>query len=156
METTHASPPYAQNSRWLQSSFPPTATWLLLNYSEHNPSHVQRHALSSQLYHISISSPYSQSLQRDLEHRKRTQYSMLQIKTILKNTFRLHTSWTFSFIYPVSFSEGLTNLARKQINIKSHAHYHLSSLKQKQSFPSLTITKISAKESCTDFTAYNN
>ena len=26
-------------------SFPQTATWPLLNYGEHNPSHVRRHAL---------------------------------------------------------------------------------------------------------------
>ena len=45
METTHASPPDAQKSRWLQSSFPPTATWFSLNYGEHNPSYVQRCAL---------------------------------------------------------------------------------------------------------------
>ena len=31
-------------------------TWLSLNYSEHNPLHVPRYALPSQLYHISISS----------------------------------------------------------------------------------------------------
>ena len=31
-----------------QSSIPPTATWLSLNYSEHNPSHVRRHTLPSQ------------------------------------------------------------------------------------------------------------
>ena len=60
-------------------------TWLSLNYGEHYPSHVPRHALPSQLYHISISSPYSQSFQRDLQHKKQTQYSMLQIKTIPKN-----------------------------------------------------------------------
>ena len=83
----------AQNSWWLQSSFPPT--WLSLNYSEHNPSHVRRHVLSSQLYHISISSPYSQSFLRDLQHKKQTQYSMPQIKTIPKNTFRLSASYFF-------------------------------------------------------------
>ena len=32
----------------IQSSFPPTATWLSLNYSERNPSHVRRHTLPSQ------------------------------------------------------------------------------------------------------------
>ena len=32
----------------IQSSFPPTATWLSLNYSEHNPSHARRHTLPSQ------------------------------------------------------------------------------------------------------------
>ena len=36
-------------------------------------------------YHISISSPFSQSFLRDLQHKKQTQYSMLQIKTIPKN-----------------------------------------------------------------------
>ena len=68
--------------------FPPTATWLSLNYSEHNPSHVRRHTLPSQpshLYHISISSPYRLSglttFPRILQHKKQTQYSMLQIKT---------------------------------------------------------------------------
>ena len=42
----------------IQSSFPPTATWLSLNYSEHNPSHVRRHPLPfstfSYLHFISI------------------------------------------------------------------------------------------------------
>ena len=32
----------------IQSSFTPTATWLSLNYSEHNPSHVRRHVLPFQ------------------------------------------------------------------------------------------------------------
>ena len=32
----------------IQSSFTPTATWLSLNYNEHNPSHVRRHTLPSQ------------------------------------------------------------------------------------------------------------
>ena len=52
--------PDTRNSRWLQSSIPPTATWLSLNYSEHNPSHVRRHTLPSQTSqpsHKSISSP---------------------------------------------------------------------------------------------------
>ena len=41
-------------------------TWLSLNYSEHNPSHVPRYALLSQLSHNSISSPYSLL---DLQHK---------------------------------------------------------------------------------------
>ena len=36
---------------------------------------------------------------RDLQHKKQTQYSMLQIKTILKNTFRLSASY-FHFSQP--------------------------------------------------------
>ena len=45
METTHASPPDAQNSWWLQSSFPPMPTWLSPNYGEHNPSHIRQYTL---------------------------------------------------------------------------------------------------------------
>ena len=59
----------------------------------------------SQPSHESISSPYrlhthNLSL-RDLQHKKQTQYSMLQIKTIPKNTFRLSASYfiILSFIY---------------------------------------------------------
>ena len=65
-------------------------TWLSLNYSEYNPSHVPRHTPPSQLCHIFISFPYSQSFLRDLQHKMQTQYSMLQI---LKNTFRLSASY---------------------------------------------------------------
>ena len=43
---------------------------------------------------------------------------MLQIKTIPKN-ISTSTSWTFSFIYLTSFSEGLINLARKQLNVNT-------------------------------------
>ena len=38
----------------IQSSFTPTATWLSLNYNEHNPLHVQQHALPSQPSQILI------------------------------------------------------------------------------------------------------
>ena len=58
-------------------------TGLSLNYSEHNPSHVQRYALPSQLSHNSITLLIT--FLRDLQHKKQTQYSMLQIKTIPKN-----------------------------------------------------------------------
>ena len=44
-------------------------TRLSLNYGEHNPSHVQRYALPSQLSHNSISSLYSQPFLRDLQHK---------------------------------------------------------------------------------------
>ena len=49
----------------------------------------------SQLSHNSISSPYSL---RDLQHKKQTQYSTLQIKTIPKNTFQLSASYFYFFI----------------------------------------------------------
>ena len=46
----------------IQSSIPPTATWLSLNYSEHNPSRPTTHAAISTFStsHNSISSQYSQ------------------------------------------------------------------------------------------------
>ena len=45
-------------------------TRLSLNYGEHHPSHVWRYVLPSQLSHNSISSPYSQSFLKDLQHKK--------------------------------------------------------------------------------------
>ena len=66
---------------------------------------------------------------------------MLQIKLIPKNTFRLRTSWTFSFIYPTSFSEGFTNLARKQHNVNTHTYITTLPRSTITNFPSLTITK---------------
>ena len=44
-------------------------TWLLLNYSKHNPSHVQWYTLLSQLYHISISSLYIFPFPRGLQYK---------------------------------------------------------------------------------------
>ena len=82
--------------------------------------HVQRYALLSQLYHISISFLYIFPFSRGLQHK--TKYSMLQIKTIPKNILTL-TSWNFSplhtFIYLATISEGITNLARKQLNVNT-------------------------------------
>ena len=81
----------------IQSSFTPTATWLLLNYSEHNPSHVWRHALPSQPSQLLITQfrLNTHNLSWVLQHQKQTQYSMLQIKPIPKNTFRLSASYFF-------------------------------------------------------------
>ena len=70
---------------------------------------------------------------RDLQHQKQTKYSMLQIKSIPKHISTL-TSWTFSFMYPINFSEGITNLARKQQNVNINTHTYVtpsSSLKTK-------------------------
>ena len=116
------SPPDAQNSRWLQSSFPPTARWLSLNYSEHNPSQVRRYALPfSTLSYLHFVSLFTILLTTSLAAQTQTTFSMLQIKTILKNTFWLRTSWTFSFKY-TAISESLSNLARKQLNVNTHKH----------------------------------
>ena len=108
--------PDAQNSRWLQSSFPTTATWPSLNYGEHNPSHVRRHTLPFSaflyLHFVSILTTFL----RDLQHKKQTQHSMLQIKTIPKNTFRLSASYFFTFpLLPYKLSD--ETLQRKHTHI---------------------------------------
>ena len=50
---------------------------------KHNPSHVQRHTLPSQLlitqFRLNTHNP-----SRVLQHQKQTQYSMLQIKTLFQ------------------------------------------------------------------------
>ena len=99
--------PDTRNSRWLQSSIPPTATWLSLNYGEHNPSHVRRHTLPSQPSQLLITPfrLYTNNLSTSLAAQTQTQYFVLQIKTILKNTFPTNGIFIFSFIYPTSFSE---------------------------------------------------
>ena len=88
---------------------------LSLNYSKHNPSHVRRYVLLSQLSHNSISSPYSQPFPMRLAAQTQTTFSMLQIKTILKNTFQIRTSWTFSLYIPKTLSEETTQ--RKHTHI---------------------------------------
>ena len=78
--------------------FLPTATWLSLNYGEHDPSHVRRHTLPSQPSHKSISSPYRlfiHNLSTSPAAQTQTTFSMLQIKPIPKNTFRLSASYFF-------------------------------------------------------------
>ena len=75
--------PDTRNSRWIQSSIPPIATWLSLNYGEHNPSHVRRHTLPSQPSqpsHKSISSPYrlfTHNLSTSPAAQTQTTFSML-------------------------------------------------------------------------------
>ena len=51
--------------------------------------------------HNAISSPYSQSYSPwVLQYQKQTQYSMLQIKPISKNTFRLSPSYFINYLHP--------------------------------------------------------
>ena len=124
------SPPDTQNSRWFQSSFPTTATWLSLNYGEHNPSHVRRHALPfstfTSLHFFTIFTTFLRVLQR----KKQTQFSMLQIKTILKTHFdyRHLTSSSSSLYYPTSFSERPYKLSEETTQCKhTHIRYNQSS-----------------------------
>ena len=82
--------PDTRNSRWLQRSFPITATWLSLNYGEHNPSHVRRHALSfstfSYLHFVSILTTFPTRLAAQkanpIFHAANKNYSKKHISTI--------------------------------------------------------------------------
>ena len=49
---------------------------------------------------------------------------MLQIKSIPKNisTFNFDILELLSFIYLTTISEGITHLARKQLNVNTHMH----------------------------------
>ena len=101
METTHTSPqnpPDTQNSGWLQSSFPPTANMAFakLRRTQSLACPTTRTAFSTLSYLHFVS--YSQSFLRDLQHIKQTQFSMLQIKTIPKNTFRLSTLYFLNLL----------------------------------------------------------
>ena len=92
--------PDTRNSWWLQSSFPPTATWHSLNYSKYNPSHVPRHALPfstfSYLHFVSILTTFP----RVLQHKKQTKYSILQNKNhSLKTHFDHRHLTSSSFLY---------------------------------------------------------
>ena len=107
--------PDTQNSRWLQSLFPPTATLAFAKLRRtQSLARPTIRAAFSQIYHISISSLYSQPFLRDLQHKKQTQYAMLQIKTILKHISTSYILKLLSFIYPISISE--------EFNVNTHTH----------------------------------
>ena len=82
METTHASPQITRHTSDSKVYFLRRQTTLSLNYVEHNPSHVRPYALPSQVSNNSIS-PFPSRIAAQ----KQTKYSMLQIKSIPKNTF---------------------------------------------------------------------
>ena len=117
METTHTSPPNppdAQNSRWLQSLFPPTAN---MAFAKLRRNTIPRTTHDTRCFLNSIISPFRLLLTTfptRLAAQTQTKYSMLQIKTIPKNTFRLRTSWNFSPLLTI------TNLVRKQLNVNTH------------------------------------
>ena len=96
---THAFSPIYQMHKNGDSKvhFPPTATWLSLNYSEHKSLHVRRHTLPSQPSQLLITQfrLNTHNLSTSLAAPKANPISMRQIKTIPKNTFRLLPSYFF-------------------------------------------------------------
>ena len=67
-----------------------------LTYGEHNPSHIRRYALPfSTLSYLHFVSLLTILLTTSLAAQTQTTFSMQQIKTILKNTFRLSASYFF-------------------------------------------------------------
>ena len=94
-------------------------TRLSLNYSEHNPSRVQRYAL---LLNFLIT-PFrllTHYLPTRLAAQTQTIFSMLQIKTIPKNTFRLSASYFFILpLLPYKLSEEVTKHKHVTTNNKT-------------------------------------
>ena len=106
METTHASPPnppYTQNSRWLQSSFPPTANMAFAKLQRTQSLACPKiRAAFSKLHFVSL-------FTTRLAAQTQTTFSMLQIKTFLKNTFRLSAFYFFILpLLPYKLSEETT------------------------------------------------
>ena len=82
----------------IQSSFPPTATWLSLNYSEHNPSHVRRHAQPSQPFHKSISSQYSHPFHESCSTKSKPNIPCCKSNLFLKTHFDYRHLTSSSFL----------------------------------------------------------
>ena len=68
---------------------------------KNNPSHVRRHMPPSQpsQHLITQFRLNTHNLLRVLQYQKQTQYSMLQIKTLSLNTFRLSPSFFFFILF---------------------------------------------------------
>ena len=83
--------------------------------NKHNPSHIRRHMLPSQLL-ITQFRLNSHNLSQVLQHQKQTQYSMLQIKNLfLKTPFdhrHLTSSSSFYLYLPLKLSERNNNTKR--------------------------------------------
>ena len=78
---------------------------------KHNPSHVQRHTLPSQ----HLITPFRLNtnklkLHESCSTKSKTQYSMLQIKTLSLNTFRPSPSYFFiiHLLFPNNLAKGIT------------------------------------------------
>ena len=89
------------------------------------PSHVRRHTLLSQpsQHLITQFRLNTHNLSRVLQHQKQTQYSMLQIKTLSLNTFRLSPSYFFIILlllFLTNLARALQHSARKQHNVNTH------------------------------------
>ena len=115
------NPPDTQNSRWLQGLFPPTAnkTFAKLRRTQFFARPTIRAAFSTFSWLHFVTSLTSSPMR--LAAQKQTKYSMLQIKPLCKD-ISTSTSWTFSFKYPTTISEGITHLARKQLNVNTHTY----------------------------------
>ena len=122
-------------SRWLQSLFPPTAnkTFAKLRRTPSLARPTIRAAFStfSLLHFVSLLTTFPTRLVAQ----KQTLFSMLQIKSIPKNTFRLRTSWTFSFIYLTTISESLTTLSEETTQRKYTQTRHNFTSSLKTTFP---------------------
>ena len=141
----HASPPDTQKLRWLQSSIPPTATWLSLNYGEHNLLHVRRHTLPSQPSQLLIT-PFFLLTHNPTHHEFCSKNTNFIFHAANKNLF-LKTFWlSASYFFILSFhflqpSEGNNKLSEEKTQCK-HTYVTPSSSLNTNNFSSLK-TKLS-------------
>ena len=116
MEITHTLPKYqTRNSRWHPkfSSNNCNMSFVKMQRTQSLTRPTTRAAISTfSTFHNSISSQYSQPF-TSLVAPKANQYSMLQIKTLSLNTFRLSPSYFFIILLLLF----LTNLARGQTTL---------------------------------------
>ena len=77
--------------------------------------------------HNSISSKYSQPFTSLAAPKANPIFHAAKLKPIHKNTFRLSPSYIFIILplYTLKLSEGITLLARKQLNVNTHTLHHL-------------------------------
>ena len=100
----------------IQSSFPPTATCLSLNYNKHNPSHVRRHTLPSQPSQLLITqfrlNTHNPTHHESCSTKSKPNIPCCKIKLISKNTFRpILSSSPFLYLL-LKLSEGTNNTWR--------------------------------------------
>ena len=114
-----------RNSRWHPkfNSYNCNMSFIKMQQTQ-SLTHPTTHAVISTFstHHNAISSQYSP---RVLQHQKQTQYSMLQIKTLSLNTFRLSPSYYFIILllFLTNLARGLTTLSKETTQ---HKHTYVT------------------------------
>ena len=135
------------STRRTKTMVTPMATWLSLNYSEHNPSYVQQHTLPSQPSQLLITQfhLHTHILSTSLAAQTQTTFSMLQIKTIPKHISTISILLLHpSFITLKTLARRLTTLNEETTQHK-HTYVTTIFLANNKLSPSLNNNKISSR-----------